>query len=243
MPVTFEVNCCVRPTCRLGFVGEIVTTMGGVTVTVALPTGFGATVLVAVIAKVCGNSKLAGAVYKPVASMVPTVALPPAMPLTAQVTVVVMVPVTVAVNCCIAPVAMLGVEGDTLTVMGVVMDTTVVATKEGSTTLVAVTVTVPGVGGATAGAMYKPDVVMVPTELLPPGMPLTAKLTLVLEWPVTVTKNCTPRPTGTETGVIGFIEMVAVGRTVKIDVPCGLGACVLVAAIVTVVTGTLAGAV
>jgi hypothetical protein len=42
-----------------------------------------------------------GAVYSPEVEIVPTVELPPATPFTCQVTAVLEVPVTVAVNCCV----------------------------------------------------------------------------------------------------------------------------------------------
>jgi hypothetical protein len=42
-----------------------------------------------------------GALYKPLVDTVPTVEFPPAMPLTLQVTAVFVVPLTVAVNCCV----------------------------------------------------------------------------------------------------------------------------------------------
>jgi len=45
-----------------------------------------------------------GAVYVPVLSMVPKVLLPPAIPLTIQLTLVRLVLVTVAVKACCAPV-------------------------------------------------------------------------------------------------------------------------------------------
>jgi hypothetical protein len=47
-------------------------------------------------------SALAGAVYRPCVVMVPTVALPPVTLFTDQVTFVLSLPVTVAVNCCVA---------------------------------------------------------------------------------------------------------------------------------------------
>jgi hypothetical protein len=47
--------------------------------------------------------RAAGAVYRPVAEMVPYVALPPVMELTCQRTAVFVVPVTAAVNCVVAP--------------------------------------------------------------------------------------------------------------------------------------------
>ena len=56
--------------------------------------------------------------YSPVAEIVPTVLLPPATPATLQFTAVVLVPVTVAVNCRILLVTTSAVGGETLTVIG-----------------------------------------------------------------------------------------------------------------------------
>ena len=64
---------------------------------------------------------VAGATYAPVALIVPTVALPPAMPFTDQVTAVLVVPVTVAENVCVSPARMLGPLGVTLTLITLVM--------------------------------------------------------------------------------------------------------------------------
>src|SRR5579883_1863254 len=50
------------------------------------------------------------------AVMVPTLVLPPVMPLTCQFTVVALVLLTVAVNCCVEPSCTLAVAGDTVTV-------------------------------------------------------------------------------------------------------------------------------
>jgi hypothetical protein len=53
----------------------------------------------------------------------------------------------------------------------------------------AVTVTVAGLGTA-EGAVYSPDVEIVPTVESPPVTPLTCQVTAVLEVPVTVAVNC-----------------------------------------------------
>src|SRR5262249_25125123 len=53
-----------------------------------------------------------------------------------------------------------------------------------STTLVAVTVTVPG--GTVAGTVYTPAVEIVPTYALPPLMPFTLQVTPMFAVPVTV---------------------------------------------------------
>lgn len=65
-----------------------------------------------------GDGTTAGAVYVPVAEIVPTVELPPTMPLTCHVTVASAALTTVAVNVCVAWVCMLEVEGDTVTSIG-----------------------------------------------------------------------------------------------------------------------------
>jgi len=75
-----------------------------------------------------------------VVDTVPTVALPPAIPFTLQVTAVFVVFVTVAVNCCVAPVATEALVGLTLTATGGMTVTDAEADLVGSATLVAVTV-------------------------------------------------------------------------------------------------------
>jgi hypothetical protein len=69
-------------------------------VRLAVPEELGDAVLVAVTITVAGEGTVAGAEYNPEAEIVPIALLPPGIPLTLQVTVVVVVPVTVAVNCC-----------------------------------------------------------------------------------------------------------------------------------------------
>src|SRR5437660_9079718 len=56
-----------------------------------------------------------GAVYKPVLSTVPTEGLPPVAPFTCQVTCVLLVPLTEAVNCCCSAGNLLALCGLTLT--------------------------------------------------------------------------------------------------------------------------------
>src|SRR6266849_2311301 len=57
----------------------------------------------------------AGALYRPFVSTVPRELLPPATPLTDQVTAVLLVPETIAENCCDAPSRTCAVAGDTFT--------------------------------------------------------------------------------------------------------------------------------
>jgi hypothetical protein len=55
----------------------------------------------AVTVTVAGLGTAEGAVYSPEEVIVPTVEFPPVTPFTCQVTAVLEVPVTVAVNCCV----------------------------------------------------------------------------------------------------------------------------------------------
>jgi hypothetical protein len=88
-----------------------------------------------------------GTVYRPLVEMVPTVVLPPVTPSTDHVTAVFVVPVTVAVNCCVEFIAR-------LTEVGLILTATVVTVTEaladlvGSALLVALTVCEPAVAGA-----------------------------------------------------------------------------------------------
>src|SRR5580692_481027 len=76
----------------------------------------GTSLIKAVMVTLAGLGMAAGAVYSPALVMVPTVALPPVMPFTCQVTVVSLVLDTVAVNCCCEPSCTFAVAGDTVTV-------------------------------------------------------------------------------------------------------------------------------
>ena len=59
--------------------------------------------LVAVTLTELGLSAFTGAVYSPRVDTVPTEVLPPLTPFTVHVTFVLLLPVTVAVNCCVCP--------------------------------------------------------------------------------------------------------------------------------------------
>jgi hypothetical protein len=72
----------------------------------------------AVTVTIDGDGTLVGAVYDPVAEIVPTVALPPTMPSTRHVTDGSAAFATVAVNVLVAPVCTLDVAGDTATSTG-----------------------------------------------------------------------------------------------------------------------------
>src|SRR5208283_5980570 len=106
---------------------------------------------VAVTTTVGGLGAAAGAVYIPELEIMPTVELPPATPLTAQVTAVSVVPVTLAAYCTVDPARADESKGDRATVgaaAGAVMVT--IAEPEGllSAELTALTVTVAGLGMA-----------------------------------------------------------------------------------------------
>ena len=145
-------------------------------VTVAVADFVVSTTLVAVMVMVCVEVIVAGAVYKPVLLKVPTEGL------MLQVTAVLLVPVTVAVNCCCPLIVRLAVGGPTDTATGFSV-TVAVVDFEVSTTLVAVMVIVC-VEVIVAGAVYKPLAESVPTD----GLMLQVTAELVV--PVTVAVNC-----------------------------------------------------
>src|SRR5215470_6824691 len=93
--------------------------------------------------------------------MTPTVAFPPAVPFTDQVTVSALSPVTVAVNCCTWPAATNAVCGEIVTAaVGAVTVTIAEAVFVVSVLLVAITVAV--VFAVTVGAVYLPVASIVP---------------------------------------------------------------------------------
>jgi hypothetical protein len=102
------------------------------------------------------GGRLIGAVYRAalalVLTMVPSVALPPGIPLTSQTIDVVGAGQNEAVKVCVAPSATFAEEGEIELAPEQTMVTPAFADFELSATLVAVTVTVAGVGGA-AGAV------------------------------------------------------------------------------------------
>jgi hypothetical protein len=137
-----------------------------------------------------------GAVYKPEFDTVPPVAV--------QVTAVFELPVTVALNCFVAPVwidAEVGLMETTTGGAAVVTVTVADADTLVSATLVAVTVYEPAV----VGAVYKPE-----AEMLPP---LANQVTAVLLLPVIDVLNCCVLPTCTA-AEIGVIDNVIAGAVV-----------------------------
>jgi hypothetical protein len=71
--------------------------------------------LVAVMLTLAGFGTILGAAYKPAGEIVPTASFPPAMPFTPHVTDWLLLPVTAAVNCCVAPTARVFAEGEIVT--------------------------------------------------------------------------------------------------------------------------------
>jgi hypothetical protein len=147
--------------------------------------------LVAVKVTVVEAATEAGAVYNPPVETVPTLEFPPVAPFTDQVTLVFVVPETVAVNCCVFPAAKVAVVGetDTLTVTAGWIVTFACANRLVSAMLVAATAAV--VKAATdAGAVNNPPVEIVPTLEFPPVTPFTVHVTPVFVLPDTVAVNC-----------------------------------------------------
>lgn len=116
-------NVCCAPAAT--FTADGVTTTGNpelVMVTLAEPILVVSACETAEMATLLGVGTTAGAVYRPLESMVPMVALPPLMEFTCQVTAVLLEPVTVAVNCCVCLVCRVAASGVTATAIVVVVD-------------------------------------------------------------------------------------------------------------------------
>src|SRR5437868_14583794 len=128
----------------------------------------------------------AGAVYRPEDEIVPTLEAPPGLPLTDQLTAVLLVPDAIAVNCCDCPSWRLVLEGESETeTEGVAAIVTVaLADALGWTELCAVTIT--EVDGTAVGAVYTPEEEIVPTVAFPPATPFTIQIRDLKRVPDTV---------------------------------------------------------
>src|SRR5271157_4119133 len=117
VPVTVAVNCCCAPVFTEMLFGATVTAIGigEVIVTVAEPDMVGYASNVAVTATSGGLGTLAGAVYRPLLVTVPHARPVQPLPDTLQITTVLLVPVTVAVNCVCFPVCTCALAGETVT--------------------------------------------------------------------------------------------------------------------------------
>ena len=95
---------------------------------------------VAVTLTTAGFGMIAGAVYKPVASIVPVAVFPPATVFTDHVTLVFVFPVTAAVNACVAPERTVEVAGATVTVIPALVGGVVGGVGDGAPLLLTVPV-------------------------------------------------------------------------------------------------------
>src|SRR5205814_9019470 len=104
---------------------------------------------------------------------VPISSSPPVTPLTYHLSLHVALPISVAVNCCVPPAPTVADTGEivTLTTAAGMMVTCAEADFVGSAWDTAATVTMAGFG-TTAGAVYRPELDIVPTVALPPVTPL-----------------------------------------------------------------------
>src|SRR5437868_13255290 len=131
VPVTEARNCCVSPAVRLAVLGLTATATVGLRLIVAVSDLVLSATLVARTVAVCAVGIEAGAVYSPLVLIVPAPAI------TAQVTAVLLVPVTDAVNCCVIPAVRFAVFGLTVTATVGLRFTVAVSDLLGSATLVA----------------------------------------------------------------------------------------------------------
>lgn len=159
-----------------------------------------------------GLGTAGGAVYKPDEEMVPQAAPEQPDPLTAQVTAVFALPVTVAANCCCADTINNAVVGDTETFTRLTTLIRAEADFVVSACDVTVTVTTDGFGTA-EGAVYRPEVEIVPHPAPAQPDPLTLHETDVLEVPATCAVNCREAD-GASLAVVGEIVMLTPFPTV-----------------------------
>src|SRR5271157_145682 len=141
--LTLAVNCCACPLSSVALAGVTLTDTGrvaaaGTRVIVAEADLVGSAWLVAVIVTVCCKPTAAGAVYNPAALIVPTPA-----GMAVQVTAVLLVLATLAVNCCVwPPLESVTLAGVTLKDTGGMRVTVAVSDVDETPRVVAVIVTV-----------------------------------------------------------------------------------------------------
>jgi hypothetical protein len=220
-----------------------VTVTGAVTVTAAVPLRVASATDTAVIVIVAGDGTLVGALYRPTAEIVPTVAFPPVIPFTCQVTAELLAFATDAAKACEPkPAWTVAVAGVTDTPTGAVIVSDAEPDCAGSMTDTAVTVTVVGIGAFT-GAEYAPADEIVPTVALPPAMPLTCQLTAELTvLPTVAVKVWRPMPAWT-VALAGVTDTDTGGVMVSVAAPDCVGSATETAVTVTAAgDGTLVGA-
>lgn len=153
VPLTVALNCLVCPSTTLAVVGEMVMPTFCVTCTDAVPDLVGSATDVAVTVTNGGLGAAEGAVYSPLVEMVPQSVEVQPVPLKLHVTAMLVDPVTLAVNCCLAPTPTEAVDGETPTETVLLMIVTVVEPViDEFESEAAVTVTVSGLG-AVVGAV------------------------------------------------------------------------------------------
>ena len=151
-----------------------------------------------------------GAVYNPLWEIVPFAGSPPVTLFTCQVTAVLAVPVTVAVNCCVAPTASETAVGEMLMAIGFAGAVTVtVALADLLESAWLTALTTMELAGTAAGAVYSPAVEIVPVVALPPVTLLTCQVTAVFAEPLMVALNCRVVPVCT-LAEVGEIETLTV---------------------------------
>ena len=178
-PVTFAVNCWDWEAERLAVAGVTDTDTGASSETDALADLVGSATLVAVTVTVWAEAIAAGAVYRPVLVMAPTLGL-----IDHVTAVFPEPPMTLAVNCWVWEAERLAVVGAAVTNTGASSEIDALADLVRSLALVAVTVTVWAEAIA-EGAVYMPVPVIAPT------LGLMDHVTAVFpEPPVTLAVNC-----------------------------------------------------
>jgi hypothetical protein len=119
---------------------DVSTGTGFSSVTALLPCLVVSAALVAVTVIIFGVGRFAGAVYTPVASIVPVAVFPPTTVFTDHVTLVFAFPVTAAVNACVAPERTMEVAGATVTVIPALVGGVVGVVGDGAPLLLTVPV-------------------------------------------------------------------------------------------------------
>lgn len=165
------------------------TDIGSAMVTSAEDDLVGLAIDVAVTVTSAGFGTIAGAVYKPAVEIVPHPDPVQPAPAMLHETDVLALPVTTAENCREAEGASFTEVGAMETVTTETTVTVAVADLVGSATEVAVTAKNGGVGG-TGGAVYNPEVLIVPHVVPAQPAPVIVQFTDVFAEPVTVAVNC-----------------------------------------------------
>lgn len=213
--VTVAENCRVANDATVAVVGEIPTltaAAGGSIVTAADADLVVSACETAAMVTVVTAATL-GAVYKPAAEIVPNVELPPAIPLTSQVTAVLVAFDTVAENCLVAEEANVIEVGEraTLTAGGAGAGTVTRAAADLLVSACETAATVTDIELVTVvGAVNMPAAEIVPVAGFPPVTPFTIHVTAVSVALATVAVNCFEVAGGT-VAAVGAILTLTVG--------------------------------